>query len=322
MANMTADERKDLARKGGHLGGKVRAQKLSAERRREIAANAALTRWRRRRNPPKSRSSSKTAKPRLREKLIAESGPPIYRDFQRIARELERALCCGTIDNFADLCQAPGNELWNLVKRPENLGFPPWFSNRLRELTDKGCSSTHLIVHSALYGMLRTILGRQHPDQRRRELVIPGVRLTRAQLNKQLGFLQEAAKIAEALWAALGTDNNMVLFKSITRYADVLQYTPILLSSLCECAKATTGRNATALASFRQFRDMHLILLARHVETSTARFHWDALADLVDPWTDGETVTADVLRLRFSRCIRQVSPKSLDSWIIDLPEFE
>jgi len=45
-----ADDRKDpaavaLGRKGGLKGGKARAAKLTAERRREIAKRAALARW-------------------------------------------------------------------------------------------------------------------------------------------------------------------------------------------------------------------------------------------------------------------------------------
>ena len=118
-------------------------------------------------------------------------------------------------------CSHHRNIIWNRVgrsevKQPENLGFPQRFSKRLEELAEKGYSSTHLVVHSALYAMICIILGRQHLDYRRRELVIPGVRLTRAQLNKQLDLLQEAAKAAEALWAALGTENNMVLLKRVT----------------------------------------------------------------------------------------------------------
>jgi hypothetical protein len=44
-ANMTAGERRDLARSGGVVGGKARAGALSKRRRIEIAKAAAAARW-------------------------------------------------------------------------------------------------------------------------------------------------------------------------------------------------------------------------------------------------------------------------------------
>ena len=45
MASMTKREREDFASKGGRVGGKVRAEKLSSKRRSEIARAAAQARW-------------------------------------------------------------------------------------------------------------------------------------------------------------------------------------------------------------------------------------------------------------------------------------
>jgi hypothetical protein len=45
MSTMSKREREDFASKGGRVGGKARAQKLSSERRSEIARAAALARW-------------------------------------------------------------------------------------------------------------------------------------------------------------------------------------------------------------------------------------------------------------------------------------
>lgn len=44
-ANMTADERRDLARSGGVVGGKARAAALGKRRRKAIAKAAAAARW-------------------------------------------------------------------------------------------------------------------------------------------------------------------------------------------------------------------------------------------------------------------------------------
>jgi hypothetical protein len=44
-ANMTADERRDLARSGGVVGGKARAGALTKRRRTAIAKAAAAARW-------------------------------------------------------------------------------------------------------------------------------------------------------------------------------------------------------------------------------------------------------------------------------------
>lgn len=44
-ANMTADERRDLARSGGVVGGKARAGALTKRRRKAIAKAAATARW-------------------------------------------------------------------------------------------------------------------------------------------------------------------------------------------------------------------------------------------------------------------------------------
>jgi hypothetical protein len=43
--NLTAKERQDIARQGGNVGGKARAAKLTKERRSEIASKAAAARW-------------------------------------------------------------------------------------------------------------------------------------------------------------------------------------------------------------------------------------------------------------------------------------
>ena len=45
MKRMTADERQEIARKGGLVGGKARAKKLTADERRQIARKAAAARW-------------------------------------------------------------------------------------------------------------------------------------------------------------------------------------------------------------------------------------------------------------------------------------
>jgi hypothetical protein len=45
MQNRTADEREQFARKGGLVGGKRRAEALSAARRKSIAQKAAKARW-------------------------------------------------------------------------------------------------------------------------------------------------------------------------------------------------------------------------------------------------------------------------------------
>jgi hypothetical protein len=45
MQNRTADEREQFARKGGLVGGKRRAEALSAARRKAIAQKAAKARW-------------------------------------------------------------------------------------------------------------------------------------------------------------------------------------------------------------------------------------------------------------------------------------
>jgi hypothetical protein len=42
---MTAEERQESARKAGLVGGKRRAETLTASRRSEIAQNAAVARW-------------------------------------------------------------------------------------------------------------------------------------------------------------------------------------------------------------------------------------------------------------------------------------
>jgi hypothetical protein len=49
MAQLTDDERKALAEKGGRSGGQARGQALSPEQRSAIARKAALAMWRRRR---------------------------------------------------------------------------------------------------------------------------------------------------------------------------------------------------------------------------------------------------------------------------------
>jgi len=45
MRNRTAQEREEFARMGGAVGGKRRAEVLSAKRRKEIAQKAAKARW-------------------------------------------------------------------------------------------------------------------------------------------------------------------------------------------------------------------------------------------------------------------------------------
>ena len=45
MAPLTKREREDLASKGGRVGGKARAEKLTPKRRAEIARAAAAARW-------------------------------------------------------------------------------------------------------------------------------------------------------------------------------------------------------------------------------------------------------------------------------------
>ena len=46
VASMTEREHSELGTKAGKVGGKARAEKLSAKRRREIAKAAAAARWR------------------------------------------------------------------------------------------------------------------------------------------------------------------------------------------------------------------------------------------------------------------------------------
>ena len=213
-----------------------------------------------------------------------------------------------------------GDELWELVKQSEH-SLPPWFSKRLRKLTDKGCSSTHLIVHCALYGMMSMILERHKLDSRRLQLALPGVRLTRPELNRQLDLFEDSAKAAEQLWAALRSAY-VDFLQNFTPYTNVLEHAPILLRKLCECARAVTGRDSTARNHFRANRDSQLILLACHVKERVGKYHWELLADLVDPWIQGETATADILRLRFKRRTAQVSEDLLDlAQNSVLPEF-
>ena len=45
MSGMTKREREDLGSKGGRVGGKARAEKLTPKRRAEIARAAAEARW-------------------------------------------------------------------------------------------------------------------------------------------------------------------------------------------------------------------------------------------------------------------------------------
>jgi hypothetical protein len=45
MRKRTAEERGEFARAGGRVGGRARASKLSAKRRKEIAQRAAAARW-------------------------------------------------------------------------------------------------------------------------------------------------------------------------------------------------------------------------------------------------------------------------------------
>lgn len=45
MNPMTAEERSEFASKGGSVGGRVRAQKLTPAERKKIAAKAAAARW-------------------------------------------------------------------------------------------------------------------------------------------------------------------------------------------------------------------------------------------------------------------------------------
>ena len=45
MRNRTKQEREEFARMGGKVGGKRRAESLSAKRRKEIAQKAARARW-------------------------------------------------------------------------------------------------------------------------------------------------------------------------------------------------------------------------------------------------------------------------------------
>ena len=45
MESMTDEERREFARQGGKSGGRARAAKLSAARRKEIAKKAAAARW-------------------------------------------------------------------------------------------------------------------------------------------------------------------------------------------------------------------------------------------------------------------------------------
>ena len=45
MRKRSAEEREEFARAGGRVGGRARANKLSAKRRKEIAQKAAAARW-------------------------------------------------------------------------------------------------------------------------------------------------------------------------------------------------------------------------------------------------------------------------------------
>lgn len=45
VKSMTAEEHKEVSAKGGKKGGKARAEKLSAARRKAIAEKAAAARW-------------------------------------------------------------------------------------------------------------------------------------------------------------------------------------------------------------------------------------------------------------------------------------
>jgi hypothetical protein len=45
FASMSVEEHKQMARRGGQVGGRARANNLSAKARREIAAKAAVARW-------------------------------------------------------------------------------------------------------------------------------------------------------------------------------------------------------------------------------------------------------------------------------------
>jgi hypothetical protein len=44
-AKLSAEERQNIARQGGNVGGRARADKLSSKRRSEIARKAAAARW-------------------------------------------------------------------------------------------------------------------------------------------------------------------------------------------------------------------------------------------------------------------------------------
>ena len=44
-AKLTAEERQNIARQGGEVGGRARAEKLSSKRKSEIARKAAAARW-------------------------------------------------------------------------------------------------------------------------------------------------------------------------------------------------------------------------------------------------------------------------------------
>jgi hypothetical protein len=236
---------------------------------------------------------------------------------RRIIGEFQHLLRFPTVD-VAEMCKRAGDELWDLVKQPAELEFPLKFSQDLRQLTGKGCSEAHLIVHSVLYAVMCAILEDRDPDYRRREIALPGAgsfelflredapkQWTKAELQKKLTLLRKAATAAETLLAALGTDRSSDYLKSVSAYASTVSYAPVLIEALCDCVEAVARRHQTTMRWFRDLRDANLALLAVHVRQCTGRFHWELLANLIDPWTvKCETVTADVLRLRFQRIPR------------------
>jgi hypothetical protein len=61
LKRMTAEERREVARRGGLVGGKARAKKLSRKERQEIGRKAAEVRWagakKRADNPGKKKTS-------------------------------------------------------------------------------------------------------------------------------------------------------------------------------------------------------------------------------------------------------------------------
>jgi len=52
------DKRKEAARKGGLIGGRLRAKLVSSKRRREIATRASQARWNKERSQPKTPSTA------------------------------------------------------------------------------------------------------------------------------------------------------------------------------------------------------------------------------------------------------------------------